>query len=52
MNETDYERVEFEKDGMKICLEFPKETNESGMIARDIQAILNSELREKLAKNA
>lgn len=48
MPETDCEKIEIEKPDMKVCLVFPKKTEEEAEIHKDVKAILSGALREQM----
>lgn len=45
---SDYNKIETEKSGMKICFLFPSKTEENAEIHKDIKAILSGALREQM----
>ncbi len=52
MPDQTYDFIHTEKDGMKICLEFPKQAVRDENLRREIKAILCCSLREQIEKNA
>lgn len=52
MYHSKYDKIEIDRPDMKISMEFPQKTDREAEIVKDVKAILNGELRERLRKNA
>lgn len=51
MNSTLYQETKYQKDGITIVLEFPKQSEQADNLYQEIRSILSSALREQLQKN-
>ena len=52
MIDTDYKRIEMEKEEMKVILEFPAESEHEEAVKQEIKRILFRVLQEQLEKDA
>lgn len=50
MSDTNYKQVNYERNGMKVRLEFPKEPQNTETITQEVKEILVSTLKEQLKK--
>lgn len=51
MNSTLYQETKYQKDGITIVLEFPKQSEQTDNLYQEIRSILSSALRKQLQKN-
>ena len=52
MESKEYDRIEMKNSsGMRVCFEFPKNTELNARVAQEVKAILSDELRDSLRKN-
>lgn len=48
MDEENYERFQFETDGIHVVLEFPVKTGGTAPILKEVKELLSYELQEKI----
>lgn len=51
MSSTLYQETKYQKDGITIVLEFPKQSEQTDNLLQEIRSILAISLREQLQKN-
>lgn len=51
MDHSGYNQIHMQRDGIKICLLFPKEPENKEDIKKEVKSILSCALREHLEKN-
>lgn len=48
MEDSGFDKIEFDKAGIKISLEFPRQPDQKERMERQVREILYSELKEKM----